>query len=148
MCLLFRESTPEALRQIALGDIAVLGVPFVSHNTFPVGVRIRNKCAQRRRRARSQFRKFSEGKCPALLTALASIDASQATSSCTTGNGAQGGPRDLGQPRQAKDAWWKAPGVVCGCRFTVRTGGRGPDLGVRSQSQAYRKIRCPLRGGF
>ena len=59
--------------------------------------------------------------------------------------GAQGGPRDLGQPRQAKGAWWKAPGVVCGCRFAVRTGGRGPDLAAHLQSQAYRKLRCLLR---
>ena len=61
---------------------------------------------------------------------------------------AQGGPRDLGQPRHAKGAWWKAPGVVCGCRFAVRTGGCGPDLEVCSESQAYREMRCPLRSGF
>ena len=45
-------------------------------------------------------------------------------------------------------SFWQTPllpGVVCGCRFAVRTGGRGPDLGVRSESQAYRKLRCPLR---
>ena len=62
--------------------------------------------------------------------------------------GAQGGIRDLGQPRRPKGAWWKAPGLVCGCRVAVRTGGRGPDLGVRSESQAYREMRCPLEGGF
>ena len=59
--------------------------------------------------------------------------------------GAQGGIRDLGQPRQPKGAWWKAPGLVCGCRVAVRTGGRGPDLAAHLQSQAYRKLRCLLR---
>ena len=39
-------------------------------------------------------------------------------------------------------------GVVCGCWFAVPWRSCEPDLGVRLQSQAYRKIRCLVRGGF
>ena len=60
--------------------------------------------------------------------------------------GAQGGIRDLGQRCQPKGAWWKAPGLVCGCRVAVRTGGRGPDLAAHLQSQAHRKLRMPPSG--
>ena len=31
--------------------------------------------------------------------------------------------------------------MVCDCRFAVWTGGRGPDLGARSELQAYRKLQ-------